>query len=216
MPYHRLQSELQKANQELETAYEELQSTNEELETTNEELQSTIEELETTNEELQSTNEELETMNEELQSTTMELQTINDELHQRTDELNSLNAFQKSIFAGLRSGVVVVDPAFKISIWNEKSEDLWGLRADEVQGQSFFYLDIGLPIEPLTELIRAVLARESNYQEISLDATNRRGKTIRCRIVGTPLIGVVGEIEGVILLMDELAPQQIALSSVES
>jgi two-component system CheB/CheR fusion protein len=47
--YHRLQEELQRSHQELETAYEELQSTNEELETTNEELQSTVEELETTN-----------------------------------------------------------------------------------------------------------------------------------------------------------------------
>src|SRR5438132_13546557 len=64
-----LRTELERAKQEVETAYEELQSSNEELETTNEELQSTVEELETTNEELQSTNEELETMNEELEST---------------------------------------------------------------------------------------------------------------------------------------------------
>src|SRR5262249_62207238 len=66
--------DLQRASQELETAYEELQSTNEELQTTNEELQSTVEELETANEELQSTNEEHETMNEELQSANAELQ----------------------------------------------------------------------------------------------------------------------------------------------
>lgn len=89
--YYRLQEELGRANQELETAYEELQSTNEELETTNEELQSTVEELETTNEELQSTNEELETMNEELQSTNEQLKTMNEELRLRTDELNSAN-----------------------------------------------------------------------------------------------------------------------------
>src|ERR1051326_8840328 len=71
--------ERQSSNEELETTNEELQSTNEELETTNEELQSSNEELETTNEELQSTNEELETMNEELQSSNEELQTVNDE-----------------------------------------------------------------------------------------------------------------------------------------
>ena len=52
--FRRLQDELRRTHQELETAYEELQSTNEELETTNEELQSTVEELETTNEQLQS------------------------------------------------------------------------------------------------------------------------------------------------------------------
>ena len=69
-PQRALQSELEQARRELETAYEELQSTVEELETTNEELQSANEELETMNEELQSTNEELETMNDELRDPT--------------------------------------------------------------------------------------------------------------------------------------------------
>ncbi len=54
----RLQLEVKRDREDLDTAHEELQSTNEELETTNEELQSTNEELETTNEELQSGNEE--------------------------------------------------------------------------------------------------------------------------------------------------------------
>ena len=76
----RLQLEVKRNREELDTAHEELQSTNEELETTNEELQSSIEELETTNEELQSTNEELETTNEELQSGNEELETMNEEI----------------------------------------------------------------------------------------------------------------------------------------
>src|SRR5215813_7851005 len=80
----RLQLEVKRNREELETAHEELQSTNEELETTNEELQSSIEELETTNEELQSTNEELETTNEELQSGNEELETMNEEMRLRT------------------------------------------------------------------------------------------------------------------------------------
>ena len=84
----RLQLEVKRNREELDTAHEELQSTNEELETTNEELQSSIEELETTNEELQSTNEELETTNEELQSGNEELETMNEEMRVRTAELD--------------------------------------------------------------------------------------------------------------------------------
>src|SRR5437667_180926 len=133
-------------NEELQAANEELQSTNEELETTNEELQSTNEELETTNEELQSTNEELETMNEELQSTNEELNTINEELRERTDELNRSNAFLNSILSSLRGGVVVVDRNNNVLIWNYMAEDLWGLRAEEIKGQSLMDLDIGLPV----------------------------------------------------------------------
>jgi two-component system CheB/CheR fusion protein len=160
--YNRLQTELAKNKQELETAYEELQSTNEELETTNEELQSTVEELETTNEELQSTNEELETMNEELQSSNEELQTLNDELRLRTEQLNQANVFMQTILASLRASVVVVDLHLAIVIWNHSAEELWGIRADEAQGQAFPNLDIGLPVQHLVRPMQTVLRGEMN------------------------------------------------------
>ncbi|MEM8829862.1 MAG: CheR family methyltransferase [Cyanobacteria bacterium P01_G01_bin.19] len=202
--YHELQKELQHSNQELETANEELQSSNEELETTNEELQSTNEELETTNEELQSTNEELETMNEELQSTNEELQTINDELRQRTTELDQANAFLNSILGSLRAGVVVVNTKFNILSWNDEAENMWGLRFDEVKGQSLLSLDIGLPVEQLREPIRNCLANNGDRQEMILEAINRRGRTIQCRLSFNPLVGLKKERQGVILLMEEL------------
>ncbi|HEX6750468.1 MAG TPA: CheR family methyltransferase [Longimicrobium sp.] len=201
--YQRLQAELQETNQELETAFEELQSTNEELETTNEELQSTIEELETTNEELQSTNEELETMNEELQSTNEELETINDELNRRTGELNNVNAYMASILTSLRAAVVVLDRQLDIRVWNRKAEDLWGLRADEVDGHAFQNLDIGLPVERLKGPIRACIEGKSEYEELVLDAVNRRGRPIRCRVAATPFLGGDREIRGAVLVMEE-------------
>ncbi|HET7460778.1 MAG TPA: CheR family methyltransferase, partial [Longimicrobium sp.] len=201
--FHRLQTELQQTNQELETAYEELQSTNEELETTNEELQSTIEELETTNEELQSTNEELETMNEELQSTNEELETINDELRRRTGELNNVNVYMTSILTSLRAGVLVLDRELDIRVWSRKAEELWGLRADEVAGHPFGNLDIGLPVERLKPAIRACLDGRSDFEEQVLDAVNRRGRAIRCRVAVTPFLGDGSETGGAVLVMEE-------------
>ena len=201
--HRRLQTELEKSRHELETAYEELQSTNEELETTNEELQSTVEELETTNEELQSTNEELETMNEELQSGNEELQTINDELRERTDEVNQAKAFLESIMSSLHIAAVVVDPSFTILMWNAEANELWGLREDEMQSQSFLNLDIGLPVEQLRTPVRSVLSGRSAFQEVVLEATNRRGKVLQYRVTCTPLVGAERDTQGVILLMEE-------------
>ena len=202
--YKRLQKELEHSNQELEMAYEELQSTNEELETTNEELQSSNEELETTNEELQSTNEELETMNEELQSTNEEIQTINDELQRRSEELNQSNSFLESILTSLKGGVVVVNQDLQVEVWNHKSEDLWGLQANEAIAQNFLNLEIGLPVEQLRPAIRNCLNGSANDSfEITLSAINRRGKTIQCHIMATPLIRIDRVVQGVILLMEE-------------
>ncbi|MFL5542441.1 MAG: PAS domain-containing protein, partial [Longimicrobiaceae bacterium] len=199
----RLQAELQEANQELETAFEELQSTNEELETTNEELQSTIEELETTNEELQSTNEELETMNEELQSTNEELETLNAELDVRTLELDGLNAYMSSILASLRVGVVVVDAGFAIRVWNRRAEDLWGLRGDEAVGQPLQNLEIGLPVERLKGAVRAAVEGRTEVEEVVvLEAVNRRGRAIGCRVTVAPFRSG-GQVAGAVLVMEE-------------
>jgi two-component system CheB/CheR fusion protein len=209
----RLQRDLEHAHHELESAYEELQSTNEELETTNEELQSTIEELETTNEELQSTNEELETMNEELQSTNEELETMNDEIRQRSLELDSVNGFLESILRSLRGGVVVVDTDVRVLVWNDRSTDLWGLREDEAVGRHLFGLDIGLPLDQLRQPVRASLAGPQDGAdgvptELELDATNRRGRPIRCRVTLSRLTDLANRARGVILLMEEVAEGQ--------
>jgi two-component system CheB/CheR fusion protein len=205
--YQHLQQELVRSTQELETAYEELQSANEELETTNEELQSTNEELETTNEELQSTNEELETMNEELQSSNEELQATNDELRDRTDELNRVNAFLESILTSLQMVMIVLNNRLSIQYWNSRAVNFWGFSAEEVEGYFFFDLDIGLPVEQLREPVRACQNGVSDYQQIILDAVNRRGKAFRCRIICTPLI-VYNQQEGIILLMEDLTNEE--------
>jgi len=201
--YYKLQEDLQSQQHELETALEELQSSNEELETANEELQSSNEELETTNEELQSSNEELETMNEELQSTNAELQTLNDELQQRTDEVRQTNLFLQSILGSFRDGVVVLDSRMNIMAWNSRAEDLWGLRSDEVVGQAFFGLDIGLPVEKLKTFTRSCLACTEDNSQVTLDAITRRGKAIKCRVSCTPIIDSNKECHGAILVMEE-------------
>jgi two-component system CheB/CheR fusion protein len=203
--YQALREELHHSNEELETAYEELQSANEELETTNEELQSTVEELQTTNEELQSTNEEMETMNEELRTANEELQSKNSELRKRTGELDQANAFLESILASVDVGIVVIDQDFEILLWNDGAEELWGLHADEVRGRSLLSLDIGLPVEQLAEPVRDFLNHddEETEQQITLDAVNRRGKEIAIHITNTLRAGPEGDVEGVVLVMEE-------------
>jgi two-component system, chemotaxis family, CheB/CheR fusion protein len=205
----RLRAELEQATHELETAYEELQSTNEELETTNEELQSTVEELETTNEELQSTNEELETMNEELQSANEELQTTSDETRLRSDELNEVNGFLESILTSLRAAVVVVDADLKVLVWNQRAEDMWGLRAEEARGKHILGLDVGLPIERLKQPMRACLTDGDGdgHTSLTLEAINRRGRPIQCQITTTPLRTRSKTVHGVILVIEDGAAQ---------
>jgi two-component system CheB/CheR fusion protein len=169
---HRLRDELTVSQENLEHASEELQSTVEELETTNEELQSTNEELETTNEELQSTNEELETMN--------------DELRLRTHELDDVNSFLETILVTMGVAVAVLDRQQQIQLWNGQAYELWGLTADEAEGQNLLALDVGLPVEKLKAQVRAALTGASQREELALEAINRRGKEFRCLVTLLP------------------------------
>jgi two-component system CheB/CheR fusion protein len=200
---HELQEEVQRARQELETAYEELQSTNEELETTNEELQSTVEELETTNEELQSTNEELETMNEELHSTNEELEHVNEELQQRGTDLSRTNVFLSGVLRSVPLGVIVMDDELHVELWNNVAADLWGLRQDEVQGKNLFSLDIGLPVDQLRQPLLALAQSPDRSIEVEVDARNRRGRTLRMRLT-CAAAGGNDRHRGIILLMQEM------------
>lgn len=155
-------------------------------------------------EQVEHANQEAETAYEELQSANEELETMNEELRRRTDEVTQVNTFLESILTSMHVGVVVVDRDLHIRVWNLRAEDLWGLRTDEVNGQHFLNLDIGLRVEQLKQPIRACLAGESECTEMMLEATNRRGKAIHCKVTCMPLFGVQKDIRGTILLMEEV------------
>ena len=195
-----LSEDYERSKRELENAYEELQSAVEELETTNEELQSTNEELETTNEELQSTNEELETMNEELQSTNDELETMNTEVNARATELDRLNLFFESILGSLRVGVIVIDRSHLIQVWNAMSDDLWGLRAYEVEGRDLMGLEIGLPVKDLDDAIARAFGGAAGPIEERVEAMNRRGQRFSCLVRVVPLTTRNGDVYAAMIL----------------
>src|SRR5262249_12057525 len=138
--------------------------------------------------------------------TNEELQTMNDELRRRTDEVAQANSFLNSILTSLRGGVIVVNPDLLVQVWNERAQDLWGLRSDEVRGRNLLNLDIGLPVHELRQTIRDGLAQQYDYREVTVLARNRRGKDIQCRVMCTPLFGVDHTVQGVILVMEEEQP----------
>jgi two-component system, chemotaxis family, CheB/CheR fusion protein len=213
----RLQDDFERSKRELEIAYEELQSTVEELETTNEELQSTNEELETTNEELQSSNEELETMNEELQSTNEELETMNDELRQRSTELNRVNAFFDTVLRASGIGVIVLDTEARVRAWYARSEDLWGLRADEALEHELRELEFGLPVAELRGAIHAALGPDGRRADLVVEARNRRAQPIVCRVTILPLRPAESQIGGgALILVEQLGDEERALRAAEA
>jgi two-component system CheB/CheR fusion protein len=141
-------------------------------------------------------------MNEELQSSNEELETMNEELRHRTSELNDMNLFLETILTTMGIAVIVIDRHQRVQVWNSQARELWGLTPEETEDQHLMSLDIGLPVEQIRRELRATLAGESAREEITVPATNRRGRQFQCRVTLLPL-GRDGQgIAGTILMME--------------
>jgi two-component system, chemotaxis family, CheB/CheR fusion protein len=147
-------------------------------------------------------------MNEELQSTNEELETINEELRKRSLELDEVNALLETILTTMGVAVVMVDRDLTVRLWNSGSTDMWGVRPDEAEGQHLLGLDLGLPVERLKAPLRTILRNGQERIELVLDATNRRGRAIDCRVVALPFSVDGADASGAILIMEELSRQQ--------
>ncbi len=99
--------------------------------------------------------------------------------------------------------MLVVDEQQHVQIWNGQARELWGLTAEEVEGQHLQSLDVGLPVESLKGELRAAFAGRSSRGEVVLEATNRRGKPFQCRVRLMPMTGDSdGDVSGVIMMME--------------
>ena len=136
----KLEDELKRAKEYLQTVIEELETSNEEMQSLNEELQSSNEELQSSNEELETTNEELQATNEELQTAYTELRTIYEEKEISAKELIEINKKHKQINKRLEAAVECSElgifdhhlPIRENDTWDEKWANIFGCTLGEL------------------------------------------------------------------------------------
>lgn len=74
--------------------------------------------------------------------------------------------------------MVVVDRDLFVRVWNERAEAMWGLRGYEAQARHFLDLDIGLPVDALRDVFRAVLGGDEDRVLSDAPARNRYGREV--------------------------------------
>lgn len=143
-------------------------------------------------------------MNEELRSANDELEMVNDALRQQEEHSNSERRRSDALLGSIEAGLIGLDRALRVEEWNRWSENTWGLRAGDVQGHCLLDLDIGLPVLQLRESLERVLAASVPQAQVTLEALDRRGRPMSCRIRILPIIREGQEPEGLVLVLDDV------------
>jgi two-component system CheB/CheR fusion protein len=180
----RLKEQMARVAEQHATAIEELQSTNEELETTNEELQSTNEELETTVEELQAANSELGALNAELEG--------------RSAELKRVDAYHLSLLNSMENSIFVTDRSLIVTTWNQASERMWGIRAEQAVGRDLAALPLGDMARTLRPVLNGALRSEAVMEVADVPYTLPGGEVRNALVKVAPLRDEVGSVIGLI------------------
>lgn len=188
----------------------ELQVTNKALEASNEKLLAANEELENSSKQLQYVNEELQSTNEELESTNEELKATNEELNARIRELNALKNYHETVFNSINFAVIATDKDLLVRTLNEAAANLWkSVEVKEAIGTPLMELDMGLPLELLTDQLREVI-RTSRPASEQLEYMDQWGKKATVDVSANPIVEEKsGEAEGLVLVFKEADDREL-------
>jgi two-component system CheB/CheR fusion protein len=188
-------SENVRLQEELERTQQSLQSIIEDLNTTNEEMQSANEEVSSANEELQSTNEELETAKEELQSTNEELTTLNDELLSRNKDLDHLSNDLLNVLSNANVSIIMVGRDLRIRRFTPMAEKCLKLIAADI-GRNLMDINLGFPMEKFDEKISQVI---NTLTTIEAETQDRQGHWYSVQI--RPYQTVDNKVDGAVIVL---------------
>lgn len=192
LPNLKLETELQKAKEEIRRIYEDMQTSQEELKSANEELQST-------NEELQSTNEELTTSKEEMQSMNEELQTVNNELQSKVDDYVRINNDLDNLLVSTEIAILFLDKEMQIRRFTTPVSKIFKLKQSDV-GRHFTDLVSNLDYPEIAMDARKVL-KSLMFQEKEIKTTDV-DKWFRIRIM--PYRTLDDRIDGIVITFTDI------------
>jgi two-component system, chemotaxis family, CheB/CheR fusion protein len=186
-------SQVQRLEDDLNRARQELQSNLEEHENTVEEFRAANEELQSINEEQRATSEELETSKEELQSINEELHTTNQEFRIKNEELSQVNSDLLNLMNSTEIGTVFLDQDLRIRRYTPPMTRLFSFSETD-RGRHLSDLTNRLSYKDLIPDARRVL---ETLEKTEREVTTDDGSWFVVRI--SPYRSMDDRIDGVVL-----------------
>jgi two-component system CheB/CheR fusion protein len=106
------------------------------------------------------------------------------------------------------AAIVVIDSHLLVEEWNRGARTMWGLTEEQVVGEPFFGLQIGLPLEALQGPVRACRAPGAQPVSLQVKAVSSAGHEFPCRVNVLPITGGQPETAAMLIMEDltDVAP----------
>jgi PAS domain S-box-containing protein len=111
---------------------------------------------------------------------------------------------------------VICDPSFKIVDWNDKAEELFGWKKNEVLGRDFFEFLVREPMEAAIPEIQASVVEDRLPRFMVNRSATKSGQAIICEWYNSPLHNNDGELEGIISLGLDITKRKEAEGQIKA
>ena len=122
-------------------------------------------------------------------------------------EITEMKELMDNVFASITSGVLTIDEADRIALFNRAAEQILGVSADSVLYQAYEEVMqvVGLPVEPI---VREVMANGGTHSaEFDVQVNNRVGATT-LNLTFSPLRDMRQEALGVAMVLDDVSEKK--------
>ena len=142
---------------------------------------------------------ELET---KFESLNQKLEETNQQLKQSLAEKERASSFLKNILESLTSGVLVIDLAGKITMFNKAAEDITGYKASEIVEKPYSEI-IGKNVDKELSALNTLKTQSAHINE-ERELTNKKGAKVPLGFSTAPLVDSEGALLGVVEIFFDL------------
>ncbi len=118
--------------------------------------------------------------------------------------ISSMLIVQRTIIRTLTAGVVVLDPAGRIKMWNLAAERLLGLSEDEAVGQLLWSLNVPALSRSVLQRLRKSLAQNQPVRSDQVDYELPNGSAGRAALGAVPIVDN-GSVLGSVIVFEDVS-----------
>lgn len=119
-------------------------------------------------------------------------------------EITKLDFYNQAIINNICIALIVIDRTNIVTTWNYYAQEMWAIKADYALGRNFYEIGMGDRIPGVNDALREAMKEKKKLQLEDKEITTQKGEKMNIDLTVVPLIDPNREIQGAILLMDDV------------